>query len=552
MVPSAVSPTAPSQGEQWSRPLLNQQVSPTVGNQSLPTNQPVPPQGAPLYSSQPYGATYGDLNNPPVFGTQQSSAGEQQPASAVIPPAQDVGLSYEPSLDTLDTTSLLSPTESGFREQGSSADCPGGNVGDSQRVTPAFSVKETGTAAPATFANTQTAAPATVMGGSTPKNGGRGLAFLVGLLGVVFGAAISVGILAAATNGFSFTGSASNQNTYSITPPSQDASLAEAVAAKVTPSVVNIDVYNAAMANPLADFFGNGSSSSSNGDSGSLQKTGLGSGVILSEDGYVLTNYHVVEGGTQFMVNLGDRQVEGKLVGSDPSSDLAVLKVEATGLTPIETGDSDTVRVGEWVMAVGSPYGLEKSVTSGIVSALYRSTTMQSQSGMNIYANLIQTDAAINPGNSGGALVDNQGKLIGINTLINSTSGSSSGVGFALPVNFAMSVAEQIMQGKNVQHPFLGVTLDSVTSSNASQLKTGVTSGAYVQTVQTGSPADTAGLKAGDVITAIDDMKIDSASELIIQIRGKAVGSKATLTINRGGTVSQIEVTLGATSSTNG
>jgi putative serine protease PepD len=394
-----------------------------------------------------------------------------------------------------------------------------------------------------------------------PK-GGKGAMFLMGLIGVIVGACLSVGILSVATHGFSFSGSidgasggvasGSSSGTFTITPPTEESSLPEVVAAKVMPSVVNIDVYNTAMSNPLNDFFGNGPNggSGSSGDTGdpTMEKTGLGSGVILTSDGYILTNYHVVEGGSQFMVSLGDSQVEGKVVGSDPPSDLAVLKVDATNLIPIEVGDSDKAVVGDWVMAVGSPYGLEKSVSTGIVSALYRSTTMQTQEGVNIYANLIQTDAAINPGNSGGALVNSEGQLIGINTLISSTTGSYSGIGFALPSNFTMNVAEQIMQGKPVQHPFLGVTLVSVSAANAGQLKTNATSGAYIETIQPGSPAETAGLKAGDVITSIEGHTINTSTEAIIQIRSCEVGDKIKVIVDRDGSAVNLEVVLGATS----
>jgi putative serine protease PepD len=247
------------------------------------------------------------------------------------------------------------------------------------------------------------------------------------------------------------------------------------------------------------------------------------------------------------MVSLGDTQVEGKLVGADESSDLAVLKIEANDLVPIEIADSDELDVGEWVMAVGSPFGLEKSVSTGIISALYRSTTMQSQNGTNIYANLIQTDAAINPGNSGGALVNNEGKLIGINTLINSTSGSSSGVGFALPSNFAMYVANQLMEGKEVQHAFLGVTLYTVTKANAADLGVTATSGAYIETVQPGSPAEDGGLQKGDVITEVDGTKINSSSEAIIELRSKKVGDQVTITVDREGSATKLDVTLGST-----
>ena len=174
-----------------------------------------------------------------------------------------------------------------------------------------------------------------------------------------------------------------------------------------------------------------------------------------------LTNYHVIEGADQLKVNAGGEEYTAQVVGTDESSDLAVLKIDATGLTAIEVGSSSDLAVGEWVMAVGSPFGLEQSVSTGIVSATSRTTSAlnDSSSGSSaVYTNMIQTDAAINPGNSGGALVDKDGKLIGVNTLIASASGSSSGVGFAIPVDYAMNIAQQIIDGKTPSHAQLGIT----------------------------------------------------------------------------------------------
>lgn len=369
----------------------------------------------------------------------------------------------------------------------------------------------------------------------------------MGLLGVIVGAALSIASLYIATSGFSFSGSVDTSQVV-INPTDEDTELAEAVASKVTTSVVNIDVYATPSNSLLEDFFG-GENDARKGDSTDItEQTGLGSGVILSTDGYILTNYHVVEGGERFMVSLGDTQLEAILVGYDATSDLAVIKVETDGLTPIEIGDSDAVDVGEWVMAVGSPYGLEKSVSTGIVSALYRSTAMQSQSGVTIYANLIQTDAAINPGNSGGALVNSKGELIGINTLISSSSGASSGVGFAVPSNYAFEIAEAIINGEDVSHPFLGVTLNSVDASNAAQLGVSVQSGAYVESVQAGSPAEQAGILAGDVITTVEEKNISTSAELIIEVRRLDIGQTVSVVVNRGGSSQTFEVVLGSTS----
>jgi len=368
------------------------------------------------------------------------------------------------------------------------------------------------------------------------------MAFIMGLIGVFVGAAISVGALYAATNGFTFSGSVEMGNIV-IDTSNADISLPVAVAAKVTPSVVNIDVYATPPSFLLEDFLGGETIEHPS----TPEQTGLGSGVILTADGYILTNFHVVEGGQKFLVRLDNEEFEATIIGSDPSSDLAVIKIEARGLIPITIGDSEDVSVGQWVMAVGSPFGLEKSVSTGIVSALYRSTALHSQSGPVIFANLIQTDAAINPGNSGGALVNSEGELIGINTLINTTSGSSAGVGFAVPSNYAYAIAQQIMSGEEVAHPFLGISLYTVDSSNAEELGVHTQSGAYIDSVQKGSPAEQAGLLAGDVITSIDNRNISTSAELIIEIRGYQIGETVTLGVNRGGQTQTIKVVLGST-----
>ncbi|MDR0346988.1 MAG: trypsin-like peptidase domain-containing protein [Coriobacteriales bacterium] len=377
----------------------------------------------------------------------------------------------------------------------------------------------------------------------------KGMAFLMGIIGVLIGAALTGGILFLVTDGFSPVSVANtpqspsyNGTNVTINPPAEDASLPVAVAEKTLPSVVNIDVYTTSRGGFYDDSDSRGGSN--------LQEYGLGSGVVISEDGYILTNYHVVEGGTEYLVRFSqEEQYRATVVGEDPTSDLAVLKVDAKGLLPIEIGDSSKVVVGEWVMALGSPFGLEKSVSTGIVSALFRSTTMRSTSGTNVYANMIQTDAAINPGNSGGALVNAEGKLIGINTLINSSSGSSSGVGFAIPSNYAMNIAQQIMDGKEVEHAFLGVQSRTIDAGNASSFNSKVTAGAYIEQVVPGSPAANAGLKEGDIVTRLDDSAISSAAELVINVRAHFVGDTVTLGIVRDGKQMTVEVTLGSDNS---
>lgn len=305
----------------------------------------------------------------------------------------------------------------------------------------------------------------------------------------------------------------------------EDTTLAEAVAAKALPSVVSIGIESA--------------------DGG-----GIGSGVILDTDGNILTNYHVIQGAQAIMVTVNDEtSYEAELVGVDESSDLAVIRLvdaEGANLTPIEIGDSDSLAVGEWVMAIGSPFGNEQSVSTGIVSALYRSTAMRDTSGTSIYANMIQTDAAINPGNSGGALVNDQGQLIGINSIIESYSGSSSGVGFAIPVNYAVNIANQIIAGETPAHPYIGVTVTSVNPYTARSEGLEVTSGAYVTEVSAGGPAAEAGLETGDIVTAVDGEAVSSADGLIIAAREHEIGEAVTLTVVRGDEELQVDVTLGS------
>ncbi|WP_051353644.1 S1C family serine protease [Atopobium fossor] len=274
----------------------------------------------------------------------------------------------------------------------------------------------------------------------------------------------------------------------------------------------------------------------------------VGSGVVLDTKGNILTNYHVVDGADTISITLNNVSYEAKVVGSDASSDLAVVKInpEDTQLTPIEVADSDSLVVGDWVMSIGSPYGLDQSVSSGIVSSLYRSTMLPSTSGNTIYANLIQTDAAINPGNSGGALVNAEGKLVGINSIIESESGSNAGIGFAIPSNYAVKVAKTLIEGKQVLHAYLGVSLQSVTADNAARNNLSVNQGAYITGVVAASPAGTAGLKEGDIITKVNDDDISSADALILAVRSHEVGEKVKVTVVRGSDEKTFEVTLGS------
>ena len=365
--------------------------------------------------------------------------------------------------------------------------------------------------------------------------------FLLGFLGAVVACALAFGVYSALGKNSSSVTLGSDGSGTNITVTGDDATLAEAVAQKALPSVVNINVYTASQSQ--AQGFMRSSSTQE------YTQSSLGSGVILSDDGYILTNYHVIEGADKLQVVASGGEYEAKVVGTDPSSDLAVIKIEASGLPAVEIGSSSDLVTGEWVMAVGSPFGLEQSVSTGIVSAVSRSSSsLYSSESEAIYTNMIQTDAAINPGNSGGALVDKNGKLIGINTLIASTSGSSSGVGFAIPVDYAMKIAEQIIAGQTPSHAQLGVSLTTVNSSVAARYNLPVSEGAYVTRVTSNSGASKAGIGVGDIITKVGDSKVTSASDLIIAVRSHNPGDTVSVTFNRSGSEQTVDVVLGTDS----
>ena len=406
-------------------------------------------------------------------------------------------------------------------------------------------------------AHAQTSAHQSAPGANNPsakadkKPAGAGKNFLVSFLGGALAVILGLsgfgiynavtGSSANSSGGTTVLGSAGS----TIDIDDTNETLAQAVADKVLPSIVNIDVYVASSGyNPFG--FGGGSE-------GELTELSLGSGVILSEDGYIITNYHVIENSDVLEVTIGDDAYEAEVVGTDPSSDLAVIKaVDASGLTPVEIGDSANLHVGEWVMSAGSPFGLEQSVATGIVSATSRSQIMESSTGgeVTMYTNLIQTDAAINPGNSGGALVDSDGKLVGINTLITSYSGNYSGVGFAIPVDYALSIAEQIIDGKTPTHAQLGVSLSSITPSTAQRYGLSADYGAYVGQIFAGGAAEKAGIKVGDIISKFNDAKIESATDLMLAIRSLSPGDKAKVEYNREGKTISTEVVLGSDAET--
>ncbi len=276
---------------------------------------------------------------------------------------------------------------------------------------------------------------------------------------------------------------------------------------------------------------------------------GLGSGVIITADGYMLTNHHVIDGAEEIRVELENGRVyDANVVGVDPRSDLAVLKINASGLSLLTLGDSDRVRVGDVVLAVGNPLGIGQTVTAGIVSAKGRATGLSDGS----FESFLQTDAPINQGNSGGALVNTVGELVGINSQILSPTGGNIGIGFAIPANMARSVADQLMKSGKVRRGYIGVTIQPVTSDIAANLGLKDVRGVIVNSVQQGSPAERAGLKQGDVITALDGAEVNHGNTLRNKIASSAPGAEVAVTVLREGREQQLRVTLGELPSESG
>ena len=313
------------------------------------------------------------------------------------------------------------------------------------------------------------------------------------------------------------------------------------IAKRVTPAVVNITVSKQAAVplsgmpfDPMKEFFGlpgvpGNSPRHQQGPIPNLQ--GAGSGVIVSADGYVLTNNHVVEGAKEITVTLPDkREFPGTVVGLDPQTDLAVIKLDAEGLPFVPWGKSSHLQVGEYVLAVGNPFGLNSTVTLGIVSALGRGGM-----GITQYEDFIQTDAAINPGNSGGALVNTQGELVGINTAIFSRNGGYQGVGFAVPTKLAKPIYTSLVKTGSVVRGFLGVGIQAITPDLADSFQLGKTQGALVTNVMPGSPADQAGLQRGDVIVEYEGQTVEDPRALQGQVVNTVVGNQVSLVVMREG-----------------
>ncbi|MDM0104875.1 trypsin-like peptidase domain-containing protein [Variovorax sp. J22R24] len=312
-----------------------------------------------------------------------------------------------------------------------------------------------------------------------------------------------------------------------------------AAAKKASPAVVSINTSKAAQLSPRSNdpwfrfFFG---------DQGADQpQVGLGSGVIVSADGYILTNNHVVEGADEIDVTLNDgRHARGKVIGTDPDTDLAVLKIELDKLPVIVLGNSDTLQVGDQVLAIGNPFGVGQTVTSGIVSALGRN-----QLDVNTFENFIQTDAAINPGNSGGALVDVNGNLEGINTAFFSRSGGSMGIGFAIPVSTAKQVLEDIVKAGKVTRGWIGVELNDLSPELAETFGVKADAGVIITGVLQNGPAAKAGVRPGDVISSVGDKSIGNVQELRTAVAGLKPGQAARFALQRGSDKLELDVTPG-------
>ena len=264
---------------------------------------------------------------------------------------------------------------------------------------------------------------------------------------------------------------------------------------------------------------------------------GVGSGFILTADGYVMTNAHVVEDASEVLVTLPDkREFKAKIVGADKRTDVAVVKIEATGLPAVKVGDISKLRVGEWVMAIGSPFGLENTVTAGIVSAKQRDTGE--------YLPFIQTDVAINPGNSGGPLINMRGEVVGINSQIYSRSGGFMGISFSIPIDEAIRVSEQLRTSGRVSRGRIGVQIDQVTKDVAEAIGLSKAQGALVRGVEAGSPGEKAGVEPGDVITKFDGKAIEKPSDLPRLVGNTKPGTKSTLTVFRRGNSRDLSVTI--------
>jgi serine protease DegQ len=325
----------------------------------------------------------------------------------------------------------------------------------------------------------------------------------------------------------------------SASPPSPQPGSLAAAAQRASPAVVSINTSKAAPRHPRSNdpwfrfFFG---------DQDNQPQVGLGSGVIVSPQGYILTNNHVVAGADEIEVTLNDaRRADAKVIGTDPDTDLAVLKIELDRLPTITLGNSDSLQVGDQVLAIGNPFGVGQTVTSGIVSALGRN-----QLGINTFENFIQTDAAINPGNSGGALVDVNGNLEGINTAIYSRSGGSMGIGFAIPVSTAKQVLHDIVKDGKVTRGWIGVEPNDLSPELAETFGVRADRGVIITGVLQNGPAARAGLRPGDVITQVGGNDVQNVQQLLTTVAALKPGTATRFKLQRASDVLELDVTPSA------
>ena len=318
-----------------------------------------------------------------------------------------------------------------------------------------------------------------------------------------------------------------------------------AVDAVVYVKVTAVDVRRSAPSSIFDFFFGY------EGTPEKRERVGSGSGVIIRPDGYIVTNNHVVEGASKIEVTLNNnKSYEATLIGTDPATDVALIKIEAQGLPVVPFGDSDNLRLGEWVLAIGSPYDLRSTITAGIVSAKGRSMPNYKEEFK--IESFIQTDAAVNPGNSGGALVNKAGELVGVNTAIISQTGSYTGYSFAIPSNIVKKICSDLIDYGSVKRALLGVTMTPVTDEIAKDLKLSSVQGVYIKEVLKGSAADEAGIREGDVLVAIDSVKVVNASDVQAKVNNFYPGDKALMTVVRDGKEKTVEVTFKGTAAENG
>src|SRR6476646_1926471 len=327
----------------------------------------------------------------------------------------------------------------------------------------------------------------------------------------------------------------------------------ETLAAHVTPAVVNVTVTSRVKQQQISGrdqdeierFFGpfGFGQQGPQGRQGPRVEHGLGSGIIISPDGYIVTNNHVIEGATDIRVTLNDRRVlPAKLIGADPMTDLAVIKISGSGFASLPWGDSTALKPGQTVLAFGNPFNFRFTVTRGIVSALNRPNPYSDDARKP--GEFIQTDAAINPGNSGGPLVNAHGEVIGINTFLISPSGSFAGMGFAIPTQIARPVVDTLLKDGKIEHARIGVGINDVTPENASFFHLDNATGALISQVEPDSPAAKAGIKVGDVITELNGKKMDNSGQLQAAISAQRPGDKVTLTVMREGKGLTLPVTL--------